>query len=156
MQSASVVYETLVEGSITRFMGIFDKGVQDKLGPVRSARPYFTQWVDPLDAAYVHAGGSPEALLKIVEYGIKDANRGQYYSRDYSRAAPHNLYTTSELIMRAIRDNNWETSTAIRHWKFADDPKKERMQMVARWIYIFQGVPSVTCSLGIYSRDKTI
>jgi len=124
IQSASIVYETLVEGSITRFMGIFDYGKQDKIGPIRSARPYFTQWVDPLDAAYMHAGGSPEALQKINEYSIKNVYQGQYYWRDPGRPRPHNLYTSSDLMIRDIADNNWQASTTIRRWKFSDTPEK--------------------------------
>lgn len=124
LQSASIVYESLVEGSITRFMGVFDHGVQDKIGPVRSARPYFVQWVDAYDSSYAHAGGSPEALQKIGEYGIKNVIQGQFYWRDTNRASPHNLFTSSELLTRAVRDNNWTASTTVRQWKFDDDPER--------------------------------
>jgi len=124
LQSASIVYESLVEGSITRFMGVFDHGVEDKIGPVRSARPYFVQWVDGYDASYAHAGGSPEALQKINEYGIKNVIQGQFYWRDYNRASPHNLFTSSELLTRAVRDNNWTASTTVTQWKFDDSPEK--------------------------------
>lgn len=124
LQSASLVYETLVEGSITRFMAIFDHGNEDKIGPIRSARPYFVQWVDAYDAAYAHAGGSPEALQKIGQYEIKNVIQGQFYWRDYNRASPHNLFTSSELLGRAVRDNNWTASTTITQWKFNDDPEK--------------------------------
>lgn len=125
IQNASVVYETLVESGITRFMAIFDHGVYDKIGPVRSARPYYVQWADAIDAGYMHAGGSPEALFKINEYGVKDINRGQYYWRDSGRPAPHNLYTSSELMMRALRDLEWlDDPQNFSRWKFDDDPEK--------------------------------
>lgn len=124
LQNASLVYETLVEGSITRFMGIFDHGDLDKIGPVRSARPYFVQWADALDAAYMHAGGSPEALLKIRQYDIKDITAGQYYYRDYNRTGPHNLYTDSDKIRFALRDYAWTDSAQnYSRWLFNDDPE---------------------------------
>lgn len=124
LQSASIIYETLVEGSITRFMGVFDHGELDKVGPVRSARPYFVQWSDVFDAAYMHAGGSPEALQKIREYSVKDINQGQYYYRDPSRSSPHNLYTTSDLMKFALRDFEWaDDPQNFDRWEFDDDPK---------------------------------
>jgi len=124
LQNASVVYETLVEGSITRFMGIFDHGTQESIGPIRSARPYFTQWADAIDAAYAHAGGSPEALQKIRQYEIKDVIEGKFFWRDYAHESPHNLFTSSELLSRAVRDNKWVTPTTVSQWQFDDTPQK--------------------------------
>lgn len=99
LQAASVVYEALVEGGITRFMAIFDQGKVDQIGPVRSARPYFVSWLAEYDAAYAHAGGSPEALGDIKKDRVHDingiGNAAKAFARDRSRPAPHNLYTSS-------------------------------------------------------------
>ena len=123
LQSASVIYETLVEGSITRFMAIFDHGTQGKIGPVRSVRPYFLQWADEYDPVFMHAGGSPEALLKIREYQTKDLYQGQYYWRTPGNS-PHNLFTKSDLFLLGIRDKGWESTDAFTPWSFTDDPKE--------------------------------
>jgi hypothetical protein len=43
---ARVVYEAPVEGGITRYMAIFDASqTSTKAGPVRSARPYYLDWI---------------------------------------------------------------------------------------------------------------
>ena len=67
LQSADMVYETVAEGGITRFMGVFYCGVVSgsteqkyDVGPVRSARTYFldlaSEYADyPL---YAHVGGA--------------------------------------------------------------------------------------------------
>ncbi len=99
---ASVVYEAPAEGNITRFLAIFEKESDvKKVGPVRSARPYYLDFISEYGGAmYMHVGGSPDALEKISAYKILDVNefyRGSYFWRDSARSAPHNVYTSSDL-----------------------------------------------------------
>ncbi|HLC70188.1 MAG TPA: DUF3048 domain-containing protein, partial [Patescibacteria group bacterium] len=72
---ASVVYEVPVEGSITRFMALYDgDDLVEEVGPVRSARAYYLDWLSEYgDALYLHVGGSPEALNLIKKRSIFDA-----------------------------------------------------------------------------------
>ncbi|PIS41055.1 MAG: hypothetical protein COT26_00110 [Candidatus Kerfeldbacteria bacterium CG08_land_8_20_14_0_20_43_14] len=124
LQSASVVYEALVEGGITRFMAIFDHGEISQIGPVRSARPYFLDWLAEYDAAYAHAGGSPEALGEIVKNRIHDingiGNSAKAFYRDKTRPAPHNLYTSSNAMYVTTVANKLKISDVdIISWQFA-------------------------------------
>jgi hypothetical protein len=105
LNNASLVFEALAEGGITRFMAVFADGALGnvpEIGPVRSARVYFVQWAMGLNAVFMHAGGSPDALaLAGSTDRIVDADAlvlPQYARRDNSRAAPHNLYTSSESL----------------------------------------------------------
>src|SRR5690606_3118280 len=60
---AQVVYETLAEGGITRFLVLFaTKENIDPIGPVRSARHYFVDWAEEYGGGFMHVGGSPQAL----------------------------------------------------------------------------------------------
>lgn len=91
---AGVVFEAIAEGGITRFVALFQDTEPDYVGPVRSARPYYLQWVLGFDAAYAHAGGSPDALANISQWGVKDLNHNtSAFWRISERDAPHNLYT---------------------------------------------------------------
>ncbi len=131
LEAASVLYETLVEGGATRIMAVFAGGTADKIGPIRSARPYYLEWVSEYDAFYGHVGGSPEALAAIDGLGLKDFSQlynGQYFWRDTSRYAPHNVYTSSELINLALRDKEYSDLTPdYESWKHKDDtPAEER------------------------------
>jgi len=46
LSQANLVYEALAEGGITRFMAVYNLTQPiAKIGPVRSARPYFLDWV---------------------------------------------------------------------------------------------------------------
>ncbi|MBI5221693.1 MAG: DUF3048 domain-containing protein [Candidatus Magasanikbacteria bacterium] len=104
--AAKIVYEAPAEGGITRYFAIFDS-IQsvEKVGPVRSARPYFVDWLEEYSGLYMHCGGAPEALAKIKSEKVFDADEffnGPYYWRDESRIAPHNLFTKSEQIKKII------------------------------------------------------
>ena len=125
LSKAKIVYEVPMEGELTRFMAIYESN-QDvsKVGPVRSARPYFLDWLQEYgQALYMHSGGSPVALKLIKSRNINDANEfywGGYYWREEGRAAPHNLYTASknwqEIINRKnINDGFYSTNS----WKYA-------------------------------------
>lgn len=96
LSSASVVFEAIAEGGITRFLALFQDTAPDNVGPIRSARPYYVQWALGFDAGYAHVGGSPEAIADIRDWGVRDLdqfyNSGSYH-RISSRAAPHNVYT---------------------------------------------------------------
>ncbi len=110
LSKASVVYEAPVEANYTRFMAIYPADtVVEQIGPVRSARPYYLDWVSEYgQPMYMHCGGSPDALNKIKEYGIFDVNEfyyGKNFWRSPSRLAPHNVYTSSELWQKVIMDH---------------------------------------------------
>ncbi len=59
INSAGVLYEAPVEGSITRMMAIYeDYADLTQMGNVRSCRPYYAQFAAEFDAIYVHFGQS--------------------------------------------------------------------------------------------------
>ncbi len=124
IDEARVVYEVPVEGSITRFFALFDsKQAVPKVGPVRSARPYFLDWLREYgDALYLHSGGSPDALEKIKETGIFDANEfwwGSYYYRDRNLDAPHNLFTSGENWQKIFdKFGSGRSAVGWEGWKF--------------------------------------
>jgi hypothetical protein len=111
---ASVVFEAIAEGGITRFLALFQDTAPENIGPVRSARPYYIQWALGFDAAYAHVGGSPEALADIKAWGVKDldqfANAGAYH-RTAERAAPHNMYTSMAALNQLEASKGYTTST---------------------------------------------
>lgn len=105
---AAVVYETLAEGDITRFLAIFSSDDEaESIGPVRSARPYHLELAAEHGALFVHSGGSPEALglLRSAAYSLINLDEfanGQYFWRSRKRVAPHNLYTSLENLRGAL------------------------------------------------------
>jgi len=125
---ADMVFEFPVEGGITRFMAIFNSSsTVAKIGPVRSARPYYVEYARSLDAVYAHVGGSPEALNRINGlYNFKNldemANENTFW-RDSRRYAPHNAYTSIKKINQAYKNKKWHNDVKDVFWKFIDPEK---------------------------------
>ncbi len=94
--NAGVVYEAVAEGGITRFLALYQEAQPKYIGPVRSVRPYYLDWLMPFKGSIAHVGGAPRALQDIRAYRIHDLdqffNPGAY-SRIAERAPPHNVYT---------------------------------------------------------------
>lgn len=99
---ADTVFEAIAEGGITRFLALYQESKPDYIGPVRSARPYYLDFLVSYDAAIAHAGGSGEALAQIRDQHLKDldyAFNASTYQRVNNRYAPHNLYTSRQKLL---------------------------------------------------------
>jgi hypothetical protein len=125
LKDAGIVFEAIAEGGITRFLALYQEGQPDYIGPVRSARPYYLDWLLPFDASYAHVGGSPEALSLVRSLGIKDIDQfanGGSYDRVSSRAAPHNVYTSMSKIDALNSAKGYTTSTFTSFPRKSDQP----------------------------------
>lgn len=125
LKDAGVVFEAIAEGGITRFLALYQETQPDYVGPVRSARPYYIEWLRGFDAGYAHVGGSPEALSLIKSSGVKDLD--QYfnsgaYQRVKTRYAPHNVYTNVAILTEASKNKGFVTSTFTPFTRKADAP----------------------------------
>lgn len=101
LRDAGIIFEAIAEGGITRFATLFQEGQPAYIGPVRSLRPYYIDWVRPFDASVAHVGGSRDALDIIRSPGYKDLDQffnGSFYSRIKERYAPHNVYTSFDRL----------------------------------------------------------
>lgn len=97
LQQADVVYEAIAEGGITRFAALYQQNRPELIGPVRSLRMYYIDWIAPYDPSIAHVGGSLYALREVRNGSHKDIdqffNAGSYW-RSTDRYAPHNVYTS--------------------------------------------------------------
>lgn len=121
---ANLVIEAEAEGGITRYLAVFAGSEKiNEIGPVRSARPYFVDWANELSALYVHCGGSPGALAKIVQDKIVNLNEfynAPYFWRTGEKMAPHNILTSTEKLNEYL--NGSEISEGdFEAWSFAED-----------------------------------
>jgi len=123
---AQVVYEAAVEGNITRFLVIFPAHVDStKVGPVRSARPYYLDWISEYGGAmFMHVGGSPAALARISAepdiFSINEFNREWYFWRSTDRIRPHNTYTSRNLWQEAW-ERYGDEQEPFESWSFEED-----------------------------------
>lgn len=128
LTDADLVYETVAEGGITRFLAVFQTREPKEIGPVRSARPYFNFLTNMWRGAIIHSGGSKAALSELsagVHKNLYDVNEfyfGKYFSRDSARYAPHNLYTTREKLRDVLSDKKESGWQPIAVWQFETVP----------------------------------
>ncbi len=121
---AEIVYEIPVEGNITRYMAIFHHNHSEKIGPVRSARPYFIDKALEFNAVYVHCGGSPQALQDLNTLKVNtlnDLKGSPCFWRSKDRKMPHNLYTSTKLMREVMVTNKFNNKTAPEYFKFSEE-----------------------------------
>jgi len=97
LKQAGVVFEAIAEGGITRFLTLHQQDKPQLIGPVRSLRMYYVDWLAPFNASVAHVGGSYKALAEIRSGKYRDIDQffnGSYYWRASDRYAPHNVYTS--------------------------------------------------------------
>ena len=115
LQDAYMVYEIIVEGGETRLMALF-KGVDvKKIGPVRSARHYFIDYVMENDAIYTHFGWSPQAQSDIASYNINNINgiteSSSTFWRVKDKSSPHNAVTSTEALLKVAKAKGYKTTS---------------------------------------------
>jgi hypothetical protein len=126
LSSAANVWESMTEGGITRFLAVFGPHDAEKVGPVRSARPYFIAWASGYHALYAHAGGS-EAGLTLLS-GTKNVvdlpHTGAYFHREPRAgiASEHTLFTSTKDLYEYANSKKVATDTQdFAGFKFQDD-----------------------------------
>lgn len=122
LDDAGIVFETVTEGGVTRYLAFYQEGMPEEIGPIRSLRPYFLDWGMGFDASLVHVGGSQEALEAVDERDAKSLDQfdhsGPYYRSD-ERSAPHNMYA----VMQQLRDLQRELGHS--QSQFSDIPRSD-------------------------------
>ena len=149
LSGADVIYEAVAEGGITRFLAMYycqDGGI---IGPVRSARTYFIDFVSEYGdyPLYAHVGGANQpgpanAISQISDYGWTSYNDLNQFSisaptflRDEDRlghpvATEHTMYSsvnklwefaakTRKLTNVDEDGKSWDTNFV--QYKFTDD-----------------------------------
>lgn len=104
LEKADLVYEFEAEGGVSRFMSLYYQDAAEKIGPVRSARMGAYDIATAYAVPYAHAGGNNDVLIALKEQNRRLLNLdeintcGPCFWRSKDRVAPHNLYTSTELI----------------------------------------------------------
>jgi len=112
--AADVVYETKVEGGITRFNAIFQSNVPEKVGPVRSARLSDIYIVPQYDGLFCFSGAHVSVRNKVAANKLADLSQGHApapYERSGARSAPHNLYMKTAKAYTAAKNKGYRVTT---------------------------------------------
>ena len=122
INEADVTYEAVAEGGITRTLNVFYCQNYAQVGPVRSARTYFLDFISEYGdhPLYAHVGGAntpgpANALGQIEDYGWDNYNNMDQFSigfptfwRDYNRlghpaATEHTMYSTTDKLLAVAK-----------------------------------------------------
>lgn len=146
-----VLYEAIVEGSITRLLGIAENWQElPTLGSIRSSRDYYIDFSDAHNAIYVHAGGSQIAYNTLAQRktdNIDGTNGPRVSSNAFYRnqerrnkgvSIEHTLFTSGERLTEAIKGNKFNTVLKdgfVSPFRFSDSGV-EFDGKVANYVYI--------------------
>jgi hypothetical protein len=133
LTKAAVIYEAIAEGGITRFLAVFGPYDAEKIGPVRSARQYYVEWVKGMDALYAHVGGSQEALGLIRTLKIADLDQFRWGSQAYWRepkvgvAVEHTMFTSTVKLYEVAKKAKHDLAASLTPYLFKKEvPVEER------------------------------
>jgi len=132
ISQASIVYEIVDEGGVTRFVVVFGPNINPSvIGPVRSARPYYVEVGYSYDTLFTHFGYSDQAL-DTIRYLVKfgelanldtlnpDEPQAPFW-RDSSRASPHNAFVDANKLRDFCNEINISLDGGRSALKFKDD-----------------------------------
>lgn len=106
LQHATVVYEYVTEGGITRFSALYSTPPSGRIGPVRSARRVTLRLATVYGAVIVYSGASTPVQKAIDASGLPHADehaaKGDLY-RVGGRQVPHNLVTDGDHLRHLLQ-----------------------------------------------------
>ena len=135
ISEAGIVCESVTEGGITRLMAVFSSPEKiPDVGPVRSARDQFVQLAIPLDALFVHAGGSVQAVRMLSAYNWENRCVNGYVQsgaltldtqRNASLSIEHCWFTSGAQILETAQKYDLDLSdeSVPAAFSFAEEPR---------------------------------
>lgn len=159
---ADIVYETEVEGGITRLMAVFqDVTVAEKIGSIRSARYPYIDLALGHNAIYMHRG-QDEKYCKphLSDIDDIDINENNYATRiKNGLSSEHTLYTYTQKLWSGLVSDGYKTERGSSEpWvSFADDESPVSLESTASTVGVpfsasYKSVFKYDSSLGKYTR----
>lgn len=123
LQSADIIYESYVEGGITRLLAVYkDISKIGEIGTIRSARYNFVDIANADDSLYIHAGLDPtycQPYMRKLGLDNKNLLLGKYYGYAYrldnGMALEHTLYIKGDSLAKMIADNSIRATVKDTH-----------------------------------------
>ncbi|WP_345771618.1 DUF3048 domain-containing protein [Geodermatophilus sabuli] len=125
LNAADVVWEQVVEGGITRFVGVYHSTLPPEIGPVRSIRPMDPAIAAPLGGLLAFSGGVPPYVTAAREAGLQVLSQdtgADGFHRTSTRRAPHNVYAAPQTLVEQADAAHGAAPGAQFDHSAADDP----------------------------------
>lgn len=156
LNQADIVYETEVEGGITRLLAVFnDLEKVKKLGTVRSARYVFVDLAMGHNAIYIHHGMDhyhAKNHLNDVNRVVLSTSNGGFRVKN-GLAQEHTLFANGEKVWKYIESTKFSTKTSkTGNWQnFAEEGVSVSLGNVANSVT----VPFSTSTKSTFTYDST-
>lgn len=162
LTKADIVYETEVEGGITRLLAVFqDVTAAEKVGSIRSARYPYVDLAMGHNAIYVHCGQDGTYCAPH----LKDTDHVDLMSNNYGirikngLASEHTLYAYGEKLWSSIANDGHKTaSDSTDTWvDFADENSPVTLENTANTVSVpfsasYKTVFKYDSAAGAYTR----
>lgn len=127
LSQADMVWETLVEGNITRLNAVFHAQDPTMIGAVRSGR-LFDRYLTPgVRGALAYSGATIEELAffrqdvaegRYVDIGMATGAGNAYYRVNF-RPSPYNLFTSAAALRAALAAQGKSGGVQVPAWEFS-------------------------------------
>lgn len=126
LSQADIVYETEVEGGITRLLAVYqDITAVDRVGTIRSARYAFVDLAMGHNSIYIHCGADPTYCTPHLKDLDDISVSAEKYATRISNglATEHTLYAYGDTLWKGLSGAGWKTAaTSTKSWQnFADE-----------------------------------
>ena len=162
LTKADIVYETEVEGGITRLLAVFqDVTAAEKIGSIRSARYPYVDLAMGHNAIYVHCGQDDTYCAPH----LKDTDDVDLMSKNYGvrikngLSSEHTLYAYGEKLWSSIVGDGHKTANSSTDtWvNFADENSPVALENTANTVSVpfsasYKSVFKYDSSAGTYTR----
>ena len=105
LNKADLTFVELVEGGVTRIVGVWQSQPVKEVGPVRSVRPMDPDIISPLGGIVCYSGGQQVFVNMMKKTGLYNATetteqsvKPNSFSRSSLKPAPHNVIVDMELL----------------------------------------------------------
>lgn len=165
LNDAYLIYEMVVEGGATRFMALFRGVDTEKIGPVRSSRHYYLDYVMENDAIYTHFGWSPKAMEDISSFGINKINgvlgsdEDIFWREKKYRGDWHSAYTSIGDIKNKAEKKGFRTETQHKNGiQYSDDyitmeSETAASEVTLKYSYKYTTGYSYKSERGVYEKS---
>jgi len=159
LNDAYLLYEIIIEGGESRIMALFKGKNTEKIGPVRSARHYFLDYVMENDAQYVHFGWSPQAQSDVKTFKINNINGvtgdSKIFWREGNKNSYHNAFTSIEKILDRSEEKQYRVKSEDKgiFTYSADEINLENGQQANEIKIKYSGLQNVTYK---YNENKKV
>ncbi len=130
---AQIVYEVITEYGITRYIALFWDNLPDLIGPVRSLRHYFLDYLMEYNPILTHVGWSDYAYWDLQKFeidnidGVMKESGGVFWDLTREKDNYHDTYTSPERLSKYIADNEYsllnDISLPIEYHTHDKDPE---------------------------------